>query len=123
MISRALTATILALGIAILITLGVVFKVPLSTEQAAFFLMGSATAGLFGFIWFRLNDWISAATSPGRPQSIRLNTDDTPAQITWAAIRATLTLVLICLILLVVFAGLMSNVLGIDLLSALSTIS
>jgi hypothetical protein len=114
MISRILTAIILVLFAAILIALGVNFKIPLNLEQIAFFVLGILAAVIFGFAWFRLNDWIGTATSPGRPQTIRLNTDDTPAQITWAAIRATLVLFMICFGLTLVFLAIMSRLLGVD---------
>ena len=112
----------LSMGFAFAICLALASKLPLQAEQVGYFLMGIVTAGVFAFIWTRFVTWASAGGRPGQPQTIRLHTEEMPSQITWAAIRATLILMLVCLILFVAFVLIMTNVLGIDLVNGLRSI-
>ncbi|HLF26136.1 MAG TPA: hypothetical protein VJG32_07360 [Anaerolineae bacterium] len=50
------------------------------------FGIGIGVATLAGFIVFQLQDWWSSATRPYRPQSVKIETKETPAQITFEAI-------------------------------------
>lgn len=119
MVSKILTTFIIALVCAIVIALIIACKVPFSLEQICYFAAGVVAAVLAGFGWFRLNIWMGAATSPGQPQTIRLQTNDTPSQITWAAIRATIKLCLVSIALVVIFLSIMSRILGLDVLALL----
>lgn len=59
----------------------------------------------------RLEGWVSSAISPGKPQSITLQTKETPSQITWQAIRAFFLLVAAFVVLLAIFLFLVRQVL------------
>lgn len=121
MIARTLSTIIVALVCAILIAIVFVLKLSFSADQIGGFVVGIVASVIAAFGWFWLNDWIGTATSPGRPQTIRLQTDDTPSQITWAAIRAIIKLSLVCVALVFIFLSIMGRLLGVDVLVLLQS--
>jgi hypothetical protein len=64
----------------------------MSVDRMSFFL-GVILTMLSGFVVFRLREWYTAATRPRRPQTVTLQTNDTPAQITGAALGAILGMI------------------------------
>ena len=63
-------------------------KLRLSVDQTSFFF-GVVLTMISGALVFRLSDWYSTATRPNRPQTVTLETKDTPRRITLVALGAT----------------------------------
>lgn len=68
-----------------------------SVDQLSFFC-GVGVTLVAAFITFRLQNWGNAATRPGRPQTVTLQTRETPAQITRASLAAILWIILTLLL-------------------------
>ena len=58
------------------------------------FLLGAILTMLAAFLVFRLQEWYNTATRPRRPQSVSMQTQDTPAQITRSALGAIVLMIL-----------------------------
>jgi hypothetical protein len=73
--------------------------------DAVSFGVGIAAAGLTGVTLFLINNWWHAITQPYRPQAVRLETRETPSQITCAAFLALLIgiFVIVGLVVAVIF--------------------
>jgi hypothetical protein len=54
----------------------------------ASFALGIAVAGLVGLLEMQIGNWWSAVKGPYEPQTVKLKTKETPAQITGAATKA-----------------------------------
>jgi len=73
----------------------------------ASFAVGIAAAALTGGTLFLINNWWDTITRPYRPQTVRLETRETPSQITWVAFRALLLgIIVIVALVAAVIAGL-----------------
>ncbi|MBI5302467.1 MAG: hypothetical protein HY868_10040 [Chloroflexi bacterium] len=74
------------------------------------FIGGLVAAAIMGLLSFRVNEWWGTVTRPYKPQTVRLETRETPAQITGAATRARLLSGIIFAVLgLTVLLGLFLN--------------
>ncbi len=52
------------------------------------FFAGVVATGVFGFVWFLVNNWYSALSGMSRPQSVSMETKQTPARVTIGSIAA-----------------------------------
>jgi hypothetical protein len=70
------------------------------------FGVGIVAATLTGATLFLVGDWWSSVTRPYHRQSIRLETNQTPSQITFAAFKALVTgIIVIVVVLAVIFVA------------------
>ena len=68
------------------------------------FVVGIAVAGLTGWAYFLISDWWSSVTRPYHPQTVKHETKETPAQITFAALWA--------LVKGIIFVGILAGIIA-----------
>ena len=66
------------------------------------FAAAIAVAILTGFTWFLVSDWLSKMTRPYSPQTVKLDTKETPIQIILAALLAIVRFFLFTVLAIVV---------------------
>lgn len=120
MISNVLAK--LCMGSVFLITAALLSKLQLNSEQIKFIVFGVSIAGIMAFIWTRLEVWARNGARPGQTQTITLHTDDTPAQISWAAIKSFFLLLLLFIGLMLITALALTSALNIDLMNVIRSI-
>ena len=72
---------------------------------------GLAVGVVVGFVWFMINNWLTAATRPFHPQTVTLQTKETPFQVTAAAGGGCVFFIIAVVVLLLIAFQL----LGIDI--------
>lgn len=120
MISNALAR--LCMGIVLVITVALLSKLQLTSEQMVCFVSGILTAGILAFIWSRFSAWARNGARPGQTQTITFHTDETPAQISWAAVRSFFLLLLLLIGLLVAAALALGVAFNVDLVNSLRSL-
>jgi hypothetical protein len=103
-------------------TAAMLSKLQLNEEQIKGFVFGILTSGVMAFIWTRLSGWARSGGRPGQQQTITLHTDETPAQISRAAIKSFFLLLLLFVGLLLVSALALGIALNVDLIDVLQSI-
>lgn len=76
------------------------------------FFAGVLITVIFGLLWFRLNNWHGSMGGMSRPQSVSLETKQTPARVTISSILAFFKLVVFLLLLTGVLVALLEFDLG-----------
>lgn len=71
------------------------------------FFAGVLATVIFGLLWFRLNNWHGSMGGMSRPQSVNLETKQTPARVTLSSILAFFKLVVSLLLLTALFVALL----------------
>jgi len=84
---------------AAIVTWQIIVRTHLFRFDLLSFMSGFFTAMITGLMLFILEDWLSTATKPGRPQSITLKTTETPRQVTLAAIVAVVKLTIVACVI------------------------
>ncbi len=84
----------LILGFLILVTGRITTSWGVVLDRVSF-IIGIGVALLTGFVVFWLDSWWSTFARPYRPQSVKMDTKETPAQISRASLGALFRLILI----------------------------
>ena len=69
------------------------------------FIIGVVVAGLAGATLFLVGDWWSSVTRPYQPQTVKLETKQTPSQVTFAAFRALLKGIIVIILVIIAIYG------------------
>ncbi len=86
------------------------------------FLAGIGVTVLFGLIWFKINHWYGTLSSMSKPQSVSMQTQQTPARVTIGSIAAFFKLIVFLSLMVLLAAVLLQDEFG-DLLRQLSEVS
>jgi hypothetical protein len=105
-----------------IISIAFTSKLPWNPESLWGFAVGFALPIAYGAIWTILIGWARSGGRPGQQQTITLHTDETPAQISWAAIKSFFLLLLLFAGLLLVSALALGIALNVDLIDFLQSI-
>lgn len=84
----------LSFGVVYLLTQRFLDGLRIGIDSLSFWI-GVLVSALTGFISFLLNHWWNTATKPYRPQTVTQDTQESPNQVTMAALRALLLLIML----------------------------